>query len=154
MLAALPEGKRPGEGVDDVGLGLGGAVVAGELVGEDEDVAGEAEDEHVEPAVAGDHGAGEAHEGRAGLVADDAGETRRGEREGTDDVDGRVGDHHVGGLLGLGGFGGVEVVLLDASSDGVEEGCVDEDCAEFGEEDPDVVRPEAELRVFGVDPAL
>lgn len=90
-----------------------------------------------------------------GVDAHDALETGGGERQSAYDVNERVDDHHVGSSLGLGRLHrAAKVVVLDAAVDDPEECAIEEDGAELGDENPEVVSPYTQAGVFGVDPAL
>lgn len=68
-------------------------VVAGSGVGEDDGAPRETVEEDVEPAVAGNHGAGDAEVGVVDLAAGHGCDTAGGEGHGANGVDGGVEDH-------------------------------------------------------------
>lgn len=153
VLAVFPEGERRLEGLDDVDFSLG-AIVPRRFIGKDKDVSGDAVNENIQPAVACDHGAGEAEVCDAGVSSDDALKTSGGKGQGAHNVHQRVDDHHVGGLGCLSGLGWAEVVVLDASPDNVEKSAVQEEGAELSNENPEVMSPQTKIGVLAIDPAL
>lgn len=153
MLAVLPERERRLEGLDNIHFSLR-VVVPRWFVGEDEDISGHAVDEDVEPSVACNHSASQAKVSQAGFLSDDALKTGRGEGQRTDDVHQGVYNHHVGGLVCLGGLARAEMIVLDAPADDVVKRAVKKDGSKFSNEDPEVVAPKTKLGIFAVDPAL
>ena len=78
----------------------------------------------------------------------------RGQWQCADDIDDRVNDHEIGNGFYAGYFvGGVVVVSNAVVEHAVYEG-VDDDVAELGEEDPEIMGPETERSKVSVNPAL
>jgi len=134
--------------------GLDAAVLGRRVVAEDQDAARGRVQQHVEPAVARDHGAGAQQPRHGDVAAGHRRRSRRCERQRADHVDQRVHGHQLGDVAGaIGhGFATVEALPYPPSEYQVHQ-CVDDGDTQLRHEYPQVVQVQAHVRIGLVDPA-